>query len=426
MAIKLIHVSDIHFGSGESHGRINPKTGLNVRFEDFARALSRVVDFTLEKDADIFLFSGDAYRNATPEPIYQKTFAQQLKRLSDFGIPTILLVGNHDQILKSGTSHSMSVFESLGVPGVTVIENPQFLKLETKRGPVQLIGMPHVTRHLLMTHEKYASLGASEIDQVLVRLVSEILKNYYSQLDPAIPAIATAHIMLDTARAGAEQDLLVGYSMTFPLGLFIDSRLDYVALGHVHGHQILNPQNPLIAYAGSLERVDFGEEKEDKGFIEADIERGNCSIKFHSIDPRPFTTISEDLCQSPSPTEQLIKAACNKAKDGSVFRIKYRIQQSRLAEVDEDRISAEIPQVLSLRFKPELVFTERPRRMPEINESAVLSPLTALDKFLTETAPDNKSKLMEKAATLIAKFHAGKLGPETINAKNPVKDQDSI
>ena len=87
MTISLVHVSDIHFGSGESHGRINPATGLNVRFEDFVLALSKVVDFAIQKDCDIFLFSGDAYRNASPDPIYQKMFATQLKRLSDAQIP---------------------------------------------------------------------------------------------------------------------------------------------------------------------------------------------------------------------------------------------------------------------------------------------------------------------------------------------------
>src|SRR6516164_4324477 len=101
MSIRLIHVSDIHFGSGEGHGCLNPTTGLNVRFEDFVAALGKVVDYTITNRADAFLFSGDAYRNASPEPIYQKMFARELKRLSDAGIRTILVVGNHDQILRA-------------------------------------------------------------------------------------------------------------------------------------------------------------------------------------------------------------------------------------------------------------------------------------------------------------------------------------
>ena len=134
MSISLVHVSDIHFGSGESHGRINAATGLNTRFEDFVLALSKVVDFAIAKQSDVFLFSGDAYRNASPEPIYQKMFASQLKRLSDAQIKTILVVGNHDQILRSSQSHSMSVFQSLEVPGIITVDRPMSIKLDTKNG----------------------------------------------------------------------------------------------------------------------------------------------------------------------------------------------------------------------------------------------------------------------------------------------------
>lgn len=379
--VKVIHVSDVHFGSGESHGRINPKTGLNVRFEDFAAAFKKVVDFAIEKNADLFLFSGDAYKNASPEPIYQKTFAEQLKRLSDAEIPTVLLVGNHDQILRASASHSMSVFQSLGVPGVTVIEIPTLVKIESKSGPIQLIGLPHVTRHLLMTHEKYSKLSPSEVDRVLAQHVEDIMQNFYEQLDPTIPSIATAHIMLDSARAGAEQELMVGYSMTFPIGTFIHPNLDYVALGHVHGYQILRKENPAIVYAGSLERVDFSEEGEDKGFLEVDLERGKTNLQFHSINPRDFITVSADLTEVDSPTQTLCSLVKEKAVEGCVLRVKYKIPQSRLLELDEEAVRQAVPNVLSTKFKAELVFAERPRRMPEINESVVLTPVLALEKY---------------------------------------------
>lgn len=56
--LQLIHVSDIHFGSGEAHGSLNPKTGLNIRFEDFVAALEKVVNYALDIEADAFLFQG--------------------------------------------------------------------------------------------------------------------------------------------------------------------------------------------------------------------------------------------------------------------------------------------------------------------------------------------------------------------------------
>ncbi|MFN8656426.1 MAG: hypothetical protein U0105_08825 [Candidatus Obscuribacterales bacterium] len=64
MTLQLLHVSDIHLGSGERHACINPKTGLNVRFKDLR---TRFVDYALEHKARCLIFSGDAYKNASPE-----------------------------------------------------------------------------------------------------------------------------------------------------------------------------------------------------------------------------------------------------------------------------------------------------------------------------------------------------------------------
>ncbi len=310
MAISLIHVSDIHFGSGESHGRINAATGLNVCVLRISvLALSKVVDYAIDKNCDIFLFSGDAYRNASPDPIYQKMFASQLKRLSDAGITTILVVGNHDQILRSSQSHSMSVFQSLAVPGVMTIDRPMSIKLDTKSGALQLIGLPHITRHQLMTLDKYKDLSAAEIDRVLVDHIRDLLRDYYINLDETIATVVTAHMATDSALAGIEEELLVGYTLTFPTEMFVDHRIDYVALGHIHKYQVLKEKNPAIVYAGSLERVDFGEEKEDKGFVHVGAERAAKLLIFNFTPshPRPFITVDARILSKSdaSPTDDL-------------------------------------------------------------------------------------------------------------------------
>lgn len=404
MPINLVHVSDIHFGSGESHGRINRETGLNVRFEDFARALRQVIDYTIDNGADVFLFSGDAYKNPTPEPIYQKIFARQLKRLSDARIPVVLLPGNHDQILKSSSSHAMSVFESLAVPGLTVVDHPVLLDLNTKSGPLQVIAIPHVTRHLLMTHDKYSAMGAAELDRVLIKLVQDLLQGFYNDLNDKIPTVVTAHMMVDRARAGAEEELMAGYTMTFPTEFFIDQRIDYVALGHVHKHQVLRQSKPTIAYAGSLERVDFSEEHEDKGFVHATIDRGATNIRFHSINPRKFLTLERDLSSSADPQSDLLNLLRSNHLDGAVVRIKFKLQQDRITEINEEELRAAASEALSLRLKPELVATERPQRMPELDEHYAGSPAVALEKYLAEVHPEHKEALMMRTRQLIARL----------------------
>jgi exonuclease SbcD len=412
MPITLIHVSDIHFGSGEVHGKINPDTGLNIRFEDFVAALVKTVDYAIENKADVFLFSGDAYRNASPEPIYQKFLAAELKRLSDSSIKTILVVGNHDQIMRSSSSHSMSVFQSLEVPGIITVDRPLSMTIDTAHGEMQLIGLPHITRHQLMTLEKYASLPASALDRVLVEHVWDLLRGYYDELDPTIPTVVTAHMGVDSALAGIEQELLIGYTLTFPAEIFIDPRLDYVALGHIHKQQVVRTANPAIVYAGSLERVDFGEEKEDKGFMHVTLARGDTHYKFCSIEPRPFVTVSLNLTDCPNPNLRLAEAIKAAIKPGCVFRLKYTIAEEQLTLIEEDNLRHLADQALSVRFQPEIVQTQSRARLPQLTESSVASPMVALETYLTEVSPERKDCLMERARALMADLNSELTGKD--------------
>lgn len=408
MMINLIHVSDIHFGSGESHGKINPETGLNIRFEDFVQSFTRVIDYAIEIDADVFLFSGDAYKTANPQPIYQKMFARELKRLSDAKIPTILVVGNHDQILKSTKSHSLSVFQSLEVPGVKIIDQPTKEVVNTKNGPLQLVGLPHVTRNNLMALEKYGDLTQAQIDSVLVGHVEKLLKGFYQDLDASIPAVATAHMSLDRALAGIEEELLVGYTLTFPTEIFVDEKLDYVALGHIHKHQVIQESGPAIVYAGSLDRVDFGEAAEEKGFVHVRIERGNTEFEFHSINPRPFVTVNCDLRKKKdsNPTELLIEAVKKAVLPGCVLRVKYKVDQDNLNDIDERAILNKTKDCLSVSFRADVVPASNRARLPELTESSVVSPINALSTYLEEMDPENKERLLDRARDVIADVSA--------------------
>ncbi len=406
MAIQIIHVSDIHFGSGESHGRMNPETGLNTRLEDFVAALKKVVDYAIERSVDVFLFSGDAYKNASPEPIYQKLFARELKRLSEAGIKTILVVGNHDQILRSTQSHSMSVFQSLAVPGVITIDKPFFETIDTKNGAFQLIGLPHITRHNLMSMDKYAGFTAAQIDDVLVHHVSDLLRSYYQELDDAIPTVVTAHMSLDRALAGIEEELLVGYTLTFPSDMFVDKRIDYVAMGHIHRQQVIRGENPAIVYAGSLERVDFGEEKEDKGFIHVELERGATKYEFKTINPRPFVTVDVDVTNSDHPTAAIVKRVINEAKFGCVLRVRYKINQDQVLSVDESEIYHAARECMSVRVQPDVVPEHARGRLPQLTESSVTSPIRALETYLDEVAPERKERLVDRAKEVMIQLNA--------------------
>jgi exonuclease SbcD len=69
-----------------------------------------------------------------------------------------------------------------------------------------------------------------------------------------------------------------------------------VALGHIHKGQVLHEYPPVV-YSGSLERLDFGDEDDEKGFYLIEIGpdpitgKRKTSYQFHSIDARRFFTL---------------------------------------------------------------------------------------------------------------------------------------
>ncbi len=76
--IKILHLSDIHMGSGFSHGRINPATGLNTRLEDFVKSLSTCIERSLTEPVDLVLFGVMPFPTLRPRPMLQKPFRNSL------------------------------------------------------------------------------------------------------------------------------------------------------------------------------------------------------------------------------------------------------------------------------------------------------------------------------------------------------------
>ena len=163
--IKILHLSDIHLGSGFSHGQINPETGLNTRLEDFTATLGRCIDRAIAEPVDLVLFGGDAFPDATPAPYVKQAFAAQFRRLVDAEIPTVLLVGNHDQHSQGQGGASLGIYRTLGVPGFVVGDSLETHTIKTRNGAIQIITLPWLTRSTLLTRPETEGLSFEAVNQ---------------------------------------------------------------------------------------------------------------------------------------------------------------------------------------------------------------------------------------------------------------------
>nr|WP_174763940.1 exonuclease SbcCD subunit D [Anabaena sp. UHCC 0253] len=402
--MKILHLSDIHIGSGFCHGRINSATGLNTRLEDFVKTLSLCIDRALLDNVDLVLFGGDAFPNATPAPYVQEAFANQFRRLVDADIPTVLLVGNHDQHSQGLGGASLNIYRTLGVPGFVVGDTLTTHRISTRNGDIQIITLPWLTRSTLMTRQETQGSSLAEVNQLLTDRLEVVIEGEIRRLDPTIPTVLLAHLMADNATLGAERLLAVGKGFTLPLSLLTRPCFDYVALGHVHKHQNLNKSNdPPVIYPGSIERVDFSEEKEDKGYVMIELEKGKVNWEFCPLPVRVFRTIEVDLSKKDDPQTALLKAIAKYDIQDNVVRLIYKLRSEQLDVIDNSSLHQALSIAHTYTIQAELVSQLAKPRIPELTASSSIDPMEALKTYLNnrEDLKDIAPSMLEAAQTLL-------------------------
>ena len=403
--VKILHLSDIHIGSGFSHGKINPETGVNTRLEDFVNTLSICIDRAIAEPVDLVLFGGDAFPDATPPPYVHEAFASQFRRLADADIPAVLLVGNHDQHSQGSGGASLSIYRTLVVPGFIVGDTITTHRITTTNGNVQIITLPWLNRSTLLTRPETEGLALAEVNQMLLDKLEPVLEAEIRRLDPNVPTVLLAHLMADRANLGAEKFLAVGKGFTIPMSMLTRAEFDYVALGHVHQHQNLNPSNdPPVVYPGSIERVDFSEEKEDKGYVFLEVEAGKVDWEFCQVPARPFLTIELDVSQEDDPLEPVLTAIAKQEIEDKVVRLIYKLRSEQLDLINTSAIDRVLQSAHSHSIRPELVSQLARPRLPELGVGNTLNPMEALTTYLNnrEDLKDIKKDLIQAAETLLS------------------------
>ncbi|MFA6065627.1 MAG: exonuclease subunit SbcD [Candidatus Babeliaceae bacterium] len=332
--INFIHTADIHFGM-ENYGKIDAATGIHTRLLDFERALNFCIDYAIEQRVDFFLFSGDAYKTANPSPTQQRLLLRCFLRLFQAHIPVIIIIGNHDNPLSFGKAHALEIFGQLPVDGFYVIAKPSSFVIQTKNGPVQLVGIPWPSRTTLALNSAIFD-DAQALTAYISKSVCTIIKQLAHELDPSLPAILAGHLTVSSGIfSGSEKRAIYGTDPLFLPSQLAIQPFDYVALGHLHRHQNLNNGGIPVVYSGSPERIDFGERKEEKGFCHVTVhDKQKTTYAFIKTPQRPFIQIEVTLSSEPNHTEQIINELKKYPIKDAIIKIVYHIPKEIKDKVD--------------------------------------------------------------------------------------------
>ena len=404
--IKLLHLADLHIGM-ENYGRIDPATGMHSRLLDYLARLDEAIDYGLAEGVDAVLIAGDIYKNRTPNPTHQREFARRIHRLRKADLPTFILIGNHDVSPAAGRAHSIEIFDTLAVEGVTIAERAGVHTIETRAGPFQIIALPWVTRHNLLTKEELRLASLLEVETMLLQRIDNFLRHAADDLDPALPTVLPLHGTIDGATVGAERQIMLGADLMLPKSFVALPKVDYVALGHIHKHQSLGVSPPIV-YPGSIERIDFGEEHEDKGCVLVELEQGAARWRFHKLAARPFVTIDVDVRSSAEPQARVATAVEKHSLSGAVVRVRIEATQEQAALLRPTEIQQQLEEAGASHVAAIAIEVERGVRGrlagTEHDLLDGLTPRRALELYLRSknTPEDRIAALLEAADDLLA------------------------
>jgi len=404
--MKIIHFADAHIGV-ETYGSIDPESGLSTRVLDELRAVDMVVDYAIAGEADLVLFCGDAYKNREPSPTHQREFARRIRRLSEARIPTVLVVGNHDLPGSPGKANSVEIFDTLDIGCIHVANKPGILRVATKSGEIQVAALPWLRRNALLVKEDVKNMGVNQVMEQMQEVLAARLMELASGIDAGRPAVLASHISVASAKAGTEKSMVIGADPVVMLSTIADPVYDYVALGHVHRNQVLSRYPPVV-YAGSLERLDFGDENDEKGFYEIEIayEGGNKSVKyeFRSIDARNFLTLEVEIEDGDlDPTGSVLRIIKENAEpvNGAVVRLRIAVPAHIAGLLKDADIFKALKEAYNISIVRAIGRASRMRGAGWSNKS--LTPLEALDKYMeiNKVAAERQNKLHEYAERMI-------------------------
>ena len=368
----------------ENYAKLDPETGLSTRLLDFFNTFDFIVDLAIKESVDAVVFAGDAYKTRDPNPTQQRGFGERVKKLAKNGIPVVLVVGNHDTPNAIGKANTLDIYSALEIDQVIVSHQPELLDIPTKSGNLQVITLPWLHKN------DY-------------KVIAEKIRLLYDKIKPDSPAIFLSHAEVEGSEYGSEKGMAIANDVTIPLSLLQDKRLNYVALGHIHKHQVLS-KDPLVVYSGSSQRIDFGEEKEEKGVCLVEIENKKASFKFISTNARKFLSIHISLKPTDSdPTKTIIDEISKHNVKDAIVRVTIDIPADCNEQIQMDLVKKALKDANFIAGISRNVERRKRITIDGAEEVERLTPIEALKKYFEakKYSPQRQKELEEFAAKLL-------------------------
>lgn len=386
-AYRFGHIADMQLDDNFTvAGRlvIDPETGKNERLLDIHKCLSFAVDKMLEAGGRACFVAGDATETPTPSPNVQGFLQYNMMRLAEH-MPVILITGNHELSREPKDASALEFLK--GRKNIHVIEKPTILYQEgpainekpsdtwPQKDCAKIFCLPFPSR--VIAGEGADIKSMEELNRVVSDALRMQIDIFRSELDPAAPNILVGHITV-AGSEGAENSQMLKYDpWLYPEDL---RGFDYVALGHLHKRQAF--------YSGSIDRMDFNEEGDPKGFNLVTMNGKTPDTEFIETPAREFKTLSPEFFAQPDWISLI--------DPRTIYRIKGEVTKDEYEALKEHLKAFPVPILNKLTVKRDI--RVRDEKMTEdINEGE------ALQRHLVSKGEDAEfiAKCLKKHEALI-------------------------
>lgn len=393
--MRLLHTSDWH---------LNDRLGSINRQSDIVNRLKEIAQYLKDYKVDTMVVSGDLFSQYTRLEDIRDAINDVNSIFKPFlldGGTIVAISGNHDN---EALFEMMRTTLDLASPidpantGVRpkgrlyLVTQPTYLLLENKLGQqVQFILMPYPTSARYLRDEKVKYSTLEEKNSFLHSAMIKKLQQFQEkQIKPELPSVLVTHIHIRGAQTHTLYRITEREDVMFdPMDIPVNWA--YVACGHIHKPQTISDVSH-VRYAGSIDRMDYGERDDIKSVVVVDITSTGREAEPFCLDLNA-TPIYRIEINNPDEEIPLLKEHSHDYQNALVsYQLRYKPSQHS----KRDQYCRDLDAIFPRCYRREVVMDEP----NDLNDKPTISKnirdiRTTVEGYLQKTLADSEKFLRD-------------------------------
>lgn len=368
------------------------KLGKSRREEEWKNSTEYMLNQCVANEVNTIVFPGDYFVNPKPTAKQVLLISNLFRKFEENKIRVIGTTGNHD-ISGANTKSMGDVVSAIGGNKNWCVTTFDTLRIYS----IGFAFLPFVkTPEIMAYNPNFANM---EVSEQLIQIANSMYKKLSE--DPKVKKkILIGHWSIVGAKTSSGKSMertLNGTEVVLPLGEL--KEWDACLFGHIHKPQVLSESKPFVAYSGSVQRINIGEAKDERGFYIYDTDAE--TYDFINIPAIQMKTFFAKIYTKEDVILFYKKIKSEDLKD-KIVQVTYEISKNDIDLINKKEILKllEEKEVMSVaKVSPKILEETRQRDM-SLTES--LDSQQALEKWLEQKNENEETK--RRMAELLRKY----------------------